>query len=59
MKNISTLSNILIICFFCTSLYAQQNSQNQIDTFELKVIKYSSELDSKKPRYHILSLQNN
>ena len=59
MKNISTLSNILIICFFYTISYAQQNSQNQNNSFQLEVIEYSFESDSKKPRYHILSLQNN
>ena len=59
MKNIFTLSNILVLCFFCTISYAQQNSQNQNDIFELEVIKYSREENSEKPHYHLFSLQNN
>ncbi|WP_396600969.1 hypothetical protein [Algibacter sp. R77976] len=36
---------------------AQHNSN--ADLFQMEVVEYSYELDSKKPRYHILALQNN
>ncbi|GAA4896180.1 hypothetical protein GCM10023311_21180 [Flaviramulus aquimarinus] len=59
MKTILTLPYILAICFFYTISYGQQNSQNQKDIFKLEVIKYSREVNPKKPHYHLLSLQNN
>ncbi|WP_298500446.1 hypothetical protein [uncultured Algibacter sp.] len=56
MKNKPTLKLCVffILCSFSLIVQAQNNN-----VFQLKVIKYSLELDSEKPRYHILSLQNN
>ena len=61
MKNKSTLAfcTFFLSCCFSLIVNAQQNNNSKNNLFQLEVIEYSFESDSKKPRYHILSLQNN